>query len=201
MPVRKLFQKKDQAALFWQWFAEVQQDYYELPESELERLFDQLDKRLGKVNKQLVFEFSAEPVDGKREFVISADGLEEAFPAVIELVDKAPQLDGFRVTAFRQPSDEEYEVALGGITVSSEDVYFDYLYDPESGLVDVRLFIKNFDPENEAYDDAAFIMLDSVLGEYDAVTKLAAVELRKLHETEGLYPIRELRRKVIQSSK
>lgn len=198
MPIKRLFQKKDQVALFWQWFEGSEQAYHNLPEDQLENLFDQLERKLHKVNKELVFEFSAELVSGKREFIISADGLEEAFPSVIELVDRAPELKGFDIIAFKQPSQEECGISIDGITLTSEQVYFDYLYNPETELVDLKFFIEDFDPNNMAYDQAVFIMMDSVLGEYDAATKVDSIELQKLREKEGLYPIMELRKKVFR---
>lgn len=197
MPIKRLFQKKDQVALFWQWFEESQQAYYNLSEGQLENLFDQLEKKLHKVNKELVFEFSDELIGGKREFIISADGLEEAFPTVIELVDKAPKLPGFDIIAFRQPSEEEFDVSIDGIILTTEQVYFDYVYNPEAQLVDLKLFIEDFDQDTMAYDQAVFIMMDSILGEYDAATKVDSIELHKLRGKEGLYPITELRKKVV----
>ncbi|WP_050180565.1 hypothetical protein [Domibacillus robiginosus] len=197
MPIRRLFQKKDQVALFWQWFEESQQAYHDLSEEQLENSFEQLETKLHKVNKELVFEFSAELVSGKREFIISADGLEEVFPSVIELVDRAPKLQNFDIIAFRQPSQEECEVSIDGITLTSEQVYFDYLFNPETELVDLKFFIKDFDPDNMVYDQAVFIMMDSVLGEYDAATKVNSIELQKLSEKEGLFPIMELRKKIV----
>ncbi|WNS77903.1 hypothetical protein RRU94_05340 [Domibacillus sp. DTU_2020_1001157_1_SI_ALB_TIR_016] len=198
MPIKRLFQKKDQAALFWQWFKEVQQDYYQLSEENYEPLFNQLEKKLRKVHKDLAFEFSADLINGKREFIISADGVEELFPVVRELVDQAPSLNGFDIIAFRQPSEEGCHISIDGLTLTDEDVYFDYLYDPEAELVDLRFFIKGFDAENMAYDQAVFIMMDTVLGEYDAATKVGSIEMRKLHEKEGLYSISELRKQVIR---
>lgn len=198
MPIKRLFQKKDQTALFWQWFEESQQTYYKLPGDQLENLFDQLEKKLHKVNKELVFEFSAELVGGKREFIISADGMEEAFPSVIELVDKAPELQSFDIIAFRQPSEENFDVSIDGITLTTEQVYFDYVYNPETELVDLKLFIEDFDPDIMAYDQAVFIMMDSILGEYDAATKVDSIELHKLRRKERLYPITELRKKVVR---
>ena len=168
-----------------------------MQEDQWENLLDQLEKKLHKVNKELVFKFSAELVNGKREFIISADGLEEAFPSVIELVDRAPELKGFNIIAFRQPSQEEYSVSIDDISLTSEQVYFDYLYNSETELVDLKFFIEDFNPNNMAHDQAVFIMMDSVLGEYDAATRVDSIELQKLHEKERLYPIMELRKRIV----
>ena len=59
-----------------------------------------MQSQLRKRNDVLAFEFSMNIDDGKREFIISADGILSAFPDVIQLVDSAPNLDQWAIAAF-----------------------------------------------------------------------------------------------------
>jgi hypothetical protein len=74
-------------------------------ESNQEAIFDELNRQLNKVNSDLTFEFG--PIlNGKREFVVTADGIAAAFPAVEAHVQAAPTFDDWTIVAFRQPKDQ-----------------------------------------------------------------------------------------------
>ena len=53
-------------------------------------IFNELHQKLIGIDSNLVYEFSPPKNDSPREFTISADGITESFPAVIKLVNKAP---------------------------------------------------------------------------------------------------------------
>src|SRR5271157_5672329 len=87
---------------FWNWFIQHEAEMFNLDvdrEAERERIFDELASALQKVDPDLAFEFG--PNESRREFVVSAGGIKRAFPAVASLVDAAPPLDRWQVTAFR----------------------------------------------------------------------------------------------------
>src|SRR5437762_517391 len=87
---------------FWKWFVDHEAELFDFdPNQELERkdLFDRLALELHKSNRDLTFEFG--PKGAPREFVISAAGMKNAFPAVIRLTRAAPKLERWRVMAFR----------------------------------------------------------------------------------------------------
>ncbi|MBP1081517.1 MULTISPECIES: hypothetical protein [Bacillus] len=87
--IKNLFKKSYSEKDFWNWFEKNSEDYFQLKESRYESLFNKLHSQLSKINPDLVFEFSAELDSGKREFIISADGIVAAFPDVIRLVEAA----------------------------------------------------------------------------------------------------------------
>jgi hypothetical protein len=99
--IKSLFKKKNRYEAFWDWFSKNSEDYYYNLENKRDTLFDPLGKQLGKINGNLVFEFSGQKENGKREFIISADGIRDSFPDVIQLVDNAPPLEKWDIIAFR----------------------------------------------------------------------------------------------------
>ncbi|MGK7379629.1 hypothetical protein ACSFXN_17575 [Planococcus sp. 1R117A] len=191
--------RKNKIEAFWRWFEKNEETYFELAEENREELFDELQQKLQKVNKHLVFEFSAEPENGKREFIISADGMVEAFDAVFDLQEAAPELERFEIIAFRQPSLEEFSVHYGNKELTWEDVYYTALQDIEQEEVNMMLYIKGLTEENEEeIIPLVFILLDSVIGEYNTGVHVGRVEFhpfeahpnaRPLHTLKEFFPV------------
>src|SRR5882724_4779444 len=68
---------------FWQWFQRNEADLFDF-ERDQEAIFDRLAAEMHKVHPSLTFEFGSKE-NGRREFVISADGIKDAFPKVESL--------------------------------------------------------------------------------------------------------------------
>ena len=107
---------------FWQWFEENESMLFDF-ERDQERTFDQLRTALKKVHPDLTFEFGPKQ-DGKREFVISADGLKSAFPAVESLYAAAPTLGRWSFIKFRQRQHPLYDIDYDNKIIKVADVPF-----------------------------------------------------------------------------
>lgn len=183
--------RKNKVAAFWEWFADNKEVYMELEDSSRGKLFNQLEKKLHKVNRHLAFEFSEDLDAGKREFVISADGVVEAFDDVIELVDNAPALDGFRIIGFRQPHDEEFSVVYGDVELTWDDIFCTFEKNKEE--VNLTLYIKGFTEENEdECISATFVLLDTVIGEYNAGMRIGEIEFINYEGQQDVRPFKDL---------
>jgi hypothetical protein len=159
--------------LFWQWFEKKSARLMNF-ESDQEEIFDELADQMRQVHPDLTFEFGP-VIDGKREFVVSADGIRDAFPAVKSLVDAAPSLEEWIIIPFRPPKGTEFIIQIGDYSLGPEDVWFSYEQDGDRiGLI---LYIKGLSRENEdAAAQASFILLDSGLGEYAVEEKIGFIE-------------------------
>ena len=190
-----LFDKKTKEEKFWNWFSKNQSTYYtEIENLEIrEKIFNELSFELKKVHSDLVFEFSPIHENGIREFTVSADGMKEVFPIVISLIAKAPNLKNWKFSAFRQrvPGDE-IELNFGDFKIGYKDIYFRYL--EEDGKLGIELNIRDYnnDPRKQ---NAIYILLDSLIGEYDVTMGIDWVDWLKLDESklENFYPITHLR--------
>ncbi|WP_436374764.1 hypothetical protein [Cytobacillus sp. BC1816] len=189
---KKFFGKNYTVADFWIWFEKNSQDYYRLREENLNSLFNKLSKQLSKINEDLAFEFSADFIEGKREFIISADGILSAFPDVIDLVENAPRIEGFKIIAFRQKSavDDISTIEYEDISLGPDDVYFTYRKNGDT--LDIVLFLRGYDSDFEEWENAAFILLDTVIGEYDVATKIGSIDMLPYKESPNLKSILEL---------
>ena len=193
-----IFNKESKEEKFWNWFEKNQETYYsEIENLEIrEKIFNELSKNLKKINEDLVFEFSPIHENNVREFTISAEGMKELFPIVEKLIEKAPKLKNWKFNAFRQriPGDE-FEIQYGDLKISYSDIY--YRSENDNGKLGIELNIKNYDDEAQT-QNAIYILLDGLIGEYDVTTKIGWIEWVKLNENEmeNLKPIIELRNEI-----
>ncbi|WP_339839912.1 hypothetical protein [uncultured Flavobacterium sp.] len=193
-----IFNKESKEEKFWNWFEKNQETYYsEIENLEIrEKIFNELSKNLKKINEDLVFEFSPIHENKIREFTISAEGIKDLFPVVEKLIEKAPKLKNWKFNAFRQriPGDE-FEIQYGDLKIGYSDIY--YRSEDDNGKLGIELNIRNFDGKGQT-QNAIYILLDGLIGEYDVTTKIGWIEWVKLdeNEKENLKPIIELRNEI-----
>jgi hypothetical protein len=175
---------------FWKWFQKNEASLFSF-ETNQEVVFDRLATQMKKIHEALTFEFG--PVgNGKREFVISADGIKEAFPAVERLYASAPKLDRWVFIKFR-PRRTPLDVQYSGVKVKADDVYC--TVEPDGGKAGITVFIRGYEAEQgKIYKGIAFLMLDQALGEYDVETKVGFIQVKPFSAESELEkkPIKEL---------
>ncbi len=141
----------------------------------------------------MVFEISPE-FESKREFIISANGLKEAFASVIELAKSAPEMDRWIITPFRQrKTNLDIEIEIEDILLSPEDIFF--THEHSGHKVNVDLYIAGLDTDDERVFHLVLLLLDNVIGEYDVEMKLEQIDIHPLSEVEDatkIYPLKEL---------
>ncbi len=177
---------------FWKWFQENEEKLFFYENFEQELLPSALDE-LQRINKDLVFEIGPE-IEGVREFVISANGMKNAFSDVIELVRHAPDFDRWEIIPFRQRKDVfDLEVELEDIILTPNDISFSY--EKEKGRVNLTLFVENMDEENEKMYHMVFLLLDNIVGEYDVEMKIGTIDIysdEEIAEEDEVYPLTKL---------
>jgi hypothetical protein len=178
---------------FWDWFVRHEPKLFSFrPDKEVERenVFDELAAQLQKVHPDLAFEFG--PNAPRREFVISAGGIKGAFSSVSSLVDSAPILDRWRITAFRPRRNPVNIVEFRGKRVDPKEVQFALL--SKGKMPGVRLFIPGYQEADSDLKTIGYLLLDESLGEYDVESRLGLIEmLSPSTRTEGQrHPFSEL---------
>lgn len=184
---------KAQAApeqVYWKWYQKNEDDLFNF-EKNRDKVFYRLATQMKQVDQSVTFEFGP-IVGGKREFVISADGIKDAFPAVERLFASAPKLERWVFIKFRprrSPMDLDYE----GVKAKVDDVFC--TVEPDRGKAGVNVFIKGYQVgRKRQYTGIAFLMLDQALGEYDVETKVGFIEVRDFAEKSRLEkkPLKEV---------
>lgn len=174
---------------FWNWFTQHDKELLTF-EVDQERLFNQVATELQKVDPDLTFEFG--PKEARREFVISAGGMQRAFPVVVSMVNTAPIFERWRVTAFRPRRIPSNVVKFRGRCINPKDVLFSLL---DNGMmVGVYLFIQDFDDKDIDLKQIGYLLLDDILGEYDVETRIGLIKMFPLEtRTNGdRYSLTEL---------
>jgi hypothetical protein len=175
---------------FWKWFQKNETMLFNF-EKDRESVFDQLSTQMKKVHESLTFEFG--PVEnGKRDFVISADGIKKGFPAVETLYASAPKLERWTFIKFR-PRREAMDIDYAGVSVKTGDVFC--TVQPDRGKAGITVFLRNYRQENQkAYAGITFLMLDQALGEYDVETRVGFIQTKPFSDPSDLEkkPLKEL---------
>ncbi|MCG9632376.1 hypothetical protein [Vibrio sp. Isolate30] len=177
---------------FWKWF-QTNEDMLFNFEKDQEVAFDKLSAALNKVDPNLTFEFSPIREDNKREFVISAGGIQESFSSVELLFATAPNLDNWVFFKFRQRRTPLHDLTYGGVSVKADDVFY-HLYKDGDKLGVVLFFDGYNEPEHVLYASIGFLFLDQAIGEYDVETKLSFIEFHNKTSAhyEGAKPLKRL---------
>lgn len=192
----ELFAKESKEKKFWKWFVKNETTIYEFEKGQ-EKVLDKISSKLTSYKDDVTFEIS-HVEDGKREFIISADGIADAFPYVESLVKSAPELKLFSVIAFRQRIDgyERFKLKYDG---REFDVSKVWIYSRvEDGFFDVIVYHPDFnEQESNLFISGSYILLDMALGEYDVVRNIRYIDHQKLPENPielGLKPFADLRK-------
>ena len=178
---------------FWIWFVAHERELFDFDPNQVaerERIFDQLHGELQKVDPDLTFEFG--PNERRREFVISAGGIQRAFPAVVSLALAAPALEQWQVKAFRPRRTPLQIVEFAEKRVDPEEVQFSLL--DNGKIAGIRLFIPGFRDDDAELKQIAYLLLDGALGEYDVESRLGLIEMfsPQTATAETRYPLADL---------
>lgn len=186
------FVRKSREEAFWEWF-KSNAPLIKEADSGHEPILDELYSQLSKVQKGLTFELGPKE-DERREFIVSADGIKDRFPAVQRLVAAAPVFSDWEIIAFRQPKGYDSTVQFGDVNLSPNDIWFSAY--PDGSLTGLSIYIRGLSNQNiQDLAGAAFVLLDSVLGEYALETRIGGIEWEPLPidpEGEGLKPLKDL---------
>lgn len=182
---------------FWDWFRHndqrIAKDMQSGDMPRIQAALNDVDSRLQQANPGLSFLFGSKDKEGRYDFVVTADGNKEYFDAVKQFVKTSPKLDGWKLTAFRPPSGDPKSIAIemNGLKLTVADVQFQAF--DFNGKLGITLYPKGLTEANyEPMGNATLMLLDHVVGEYDAVTKIDSMELHPVSEAEKGVPLQPL---------
>jgi hypothetical protein len=158
---------------FWNWFVNNNELIFNF-ENDEENIFDLLSNELHKIDKNLTFEFG--PIENnRREFILSADGIKDSFNEVEELYNQKPELENWIIIKFRPRKGCGYSIKINDISLSTKDIFYK-LYKDDS-KIGILIFIEKYNVNTRMYDQLAYLLLDSILGEYDVETKVGGIDI------------------------
>ncbi len=174
--LKNLFKQKGAGsqAEFWDWFVKNEDKIWTIDRNQ-EKVIRMVGEALDRYHPGLAFEFGMDVVDGKREFILSADGIRSNIPLVESLHLAAPDLPRWQIMKYRQRSAFGGEIRMAGKVITAEDVRFQVFNDGEK--VGILLMFEDFSETNrDQYAGIGFILLDKALGEQDVMTRVGFVD-------------------------
>jgi hypothetical protein len=176
---------------FWEWFRFNELAIVELNRKAKEKggfdqaVCDAIGSAVHLFRQGLTFEagFTAE---GKFELIISADGIFAEFPSVLNLISGAYKSNLCVFTAFR-PRLKNLSVNIHGLSLSDDNTFFairDSIHD--TGRCDIAVMFDWNDVESDKARQAAYIRLDTTVGEYDVETLIAQIDCLDLKDCDNV---------------
>ncbi len=164
-----------QETQFWNWFVAHESALYGFT-SPTDPVLDQLSSHLKQIRKDLTFELGPMSSGGKRELIISADGLAAAFPAVDALYAAAPKLERWEVIKYRPRRNPVNALVLGGQTFDPARVHC--LLVNDGTKIGIVLMYEDYQQNNRLFTQASYLLLDHALGEYTVETEVGFVNVQ-----------------------
>ncbi|MBC7748981.1 MAG: hypothetical protein H7Z76_10485 [Methylotenera sp.] len=204
-------------AAFWNYFTTNQKRIANL-RNELPKTQKQIDFWLDRNIKNYCHHLDYLLVFGKSprhksEIIITANGNPLYFNYVTNLVKAAPNIKGWKISAFIPPKHniEEMEAGLDtpyvfcDLVIKTSDLKFTPLNpDSPKSKLDIIIHLKDFSIyfENKILLDAVFIVVQDLLGEKSLYENLNLIHLGKISDqTSRLFPLYELQNFINQRQK
>jgi hypothetical protein len=160
--------------VFWEWFTKHEPELFAIKMAN-EPIADLLHSELARINPDLTFEFGTPQKDGTREFVISANGIKSAFPAVESLWKSSPSLPRWKFTKFRPRMKEPADIEMNGRKIKAGDVRCVLFKSDDPSKLGTLLLLPGYSKEDPLFKNFGYLFLDETLGEYDVEMRVGAV--------------------------
>ena len=184
---------------FWHWFAKHEKEFHKAvrTQSNIERdFFKIISPKLAEV-KDGFYYLTGMSDDKTVELVLTADGAIKNIPFVEELVNSAPQIDGWLFTALKPALNiRDVSINLNGYTFNESNLSFyanEHANFPDE--IDITIVHAEFDEENKkTLTNGTYIFLDNFLGELNFATTIDNLVVTGKDKAEKeLIPIEKLR--------
>jgi hypothetical protein len=201
--LKNIFGKKDEPIKsysdFWTWFQKNEKDFFAVVKNrkEIEKgFFDRISPKLGEL-KDGYFYLTGMFDDNTVELVLTAEGNTKNIVFVEELVNTAPQINGWKFTALKPTLNiKDVNIKMAGYEFNSKNMSF-YANEIEEYPDEIDITIVHNDLTEENKDQIAngtYIFLDNYLGELDFVNNIDSLKTIGIQQAEkDLIPITKLK--------
>jgi hypothetical protein len=190
----------NQIRAFWQ---QIEQTLDQLLDSQQDMQFDAdslLDTyrdTLQKIDRNLTFHFEREHEEGPVEMIFGCDGYPESIHAVLSVVGAAPQLSGINFRAFNHRYDPVPSCVNLGEEYCDIEEFWCSLRIIE-GKLHLAIYLQDSPKilEMDPRVEAVMIFMDALIGEYELMTRIWALDWCELPAEPvdfGLIPLLQLR--------
>ncbi len=177
-----------QVEAFWNWFDKHKED-------DTLTLIEEANREVKSISKGLFVEFNlqSEP----KELIVTPHGVKQFFSTAYALVNDAPQIEGWKIVACKQPM-ESYDFKIGEISFNLSELTFMPLESAEyPDDLAVRIYHKDYVPEGGEQQsvviEGIYRVLDNLLGEESTTFDFQFIDFDDMpHPKEKDYPLNTL---------
>ena len=179
--LKSLFRTKEEPVYsyseFWKWFEQNEQKFYKVLKDQgniNKEFFDQLSPKLDELKDGFWFLTGMYDED-TAELVFTPDGVIKNIVFVEELVESAPKMSNWKITALKQPSDiNEFQIEIEGYKFDESKMNFYSTYHTSMpDEIDITITHQDCTEENQnIMANGVFLVLDNFLGELKSVTTI-----------------------------
>jgi len=164
---------------FWNWF-DKNKTSLEVFISEGQRsyeIYEQLSDKLNGYSEFLIPELTMDKED-RFILVVSCDGVKQGIPFAEALTEGVKDFENWKIVKYRQPSPMK-RIPFGGIRLKRKDIYLTW-NEPVAGKYHIIFFVKGHNEQNQHYEGATLLHMDHTIGEYNAMTRIEGVTIKRL---------------------
>ena len=181
---------------FWKWFERNENQIMVAFKLNLkhDEVFNLIDKKLSYVSKRIGFIFIGRNSNsGKIKLIITAHGYRKLYPKVNALINNAPKSIHWDFQAFIKPH-EDIEIFKQGLDnpyifqdfeLKTSELYFKPLeFNTFQKKMKIVVYLKNYKYhfDNNAIDEAIYIIIQDLVGEENFKKTISLVQLAQLPE-------------------
>lgn len=201
--IKNIFGKKEEQIKnysdFWKWFQKNEKDFFEVIRNDSnieENFFNKLSPKLEQL-KDGYFYLTGIFDDNTVELIMTADGNTKNIVFIEELIEQAPNLNGWKFTALKPAMNiEDVSIEMAGLLFDANNLFF-YSNDLKNypDEIDISIFHKEINNQNrEEITDGVYIFLDNFLGEIEFVNQIDNLQIIDKDEIQKeLIPINKLK--------
>lgn len=184
---------------FWNWFLKHEKEFFTIVKSRQNihhGFFDKLAPKLNEIHDGIYF-VTGMFDDNTVELILTPDGAIRNIYAIEELVNAAPQMEGWKITALKPSSDiQNIGVDYEGFKFNKDNLkFYPNIHEEYPDEIDLTIVYDDFTEEKKSIlANGVYIFLDNYLGELHSVTLIDNMKIvGPDFVSEELIPIEKLK--------
>lgn len=184
---------------FWNWFLKQEKEFFKIVknrENIHQGFFEKLAPKLDEVHYGIYF-LTGMYDDNTVELILTPDGAIRNIYAIEELVNAAPQIDGWKITALKPSSDvQNIGIDYENFKFNKDNLkFYPNVHEDYPDEIDLTIVYDGFVEEKRAaVTNGVYIFLDNYLGELHSLTLIDNMKIVGPDTiSEELIPIEKLK--------
>lgn len=160
---------------FWNWFLKNEKEFFKIVKERQnihQGFFEKLAPKLDKIHNGIYF-LTGMLDDNTVELILTPDGAIRNIYAIEELVNAAPKIEDWKITALKPASDiQDIGIDYEGLQFNKDNLrFYPNIHEGYPDEIDLTIIYDDFvEEKRQAIANGVYIFLDNYLGELHSVT-------------------------------